>query len=345
MKLVVLNNMVPGLHGGAEELANHLVSNLRAAGHEAELIGIPFSWDPANRLVEEMLLCKSMRLDNVDRVIALKFPAYLLPFDNKVIWLLHQFRQAYDLWDAGYSNIPATPEGEAIKAAIVNADNACFEGARAIFTVGREVTERLRHYNGFQSSVLRAPLNDEHLFENAGYGDYIFAGGRINSSKRQYRLVEAMAQVKSDAKLIIAGPADSPADREQVVSLVARHGLEHRVTLDVGFHSREKIANYVNGALACAYLPFQEDSYGYVTMEACQASKCVITVADSGDVLEIVREGETGFVCADETSEIAATLDRAWLQRDRTIELGKAAREAWLAAGINWQTTIAKLTA
>ena len=44
-----------------------------------------------------------------DRVIALKFPAYLVPHRQKVLWILHQYRQAYDLWDAGKSNIPDTP--------------------------------------------------------------------------------------------------------------------------------------------------------------------------------------------------------------------------------------------
>ena len=34
----------------------------------------------------------------VDRLIGLKFPAYLIPHPRKVIWLLHQHRQAYDLW-------------------------------------------------------------------------------------------------------------------------------------------------------------------------------------------------------------------------------------------------------
>ena len=36
-----------------------------------------------------------MRLQNVDRVIAFKFPAYYLPHDNKFLWLVHQFRQGF----------------------------------------------------------------------------------------------------------------------------------------------------------------------------------------------------------------------------------------------------------
>ena len=32
-------------------------------------------------------------------VIALKFPAYLVPHERKVVWLIHQHRTAYELWD------------------------------------------------------------------------------------------------------------------------------------------------------------------------------------------------------------------------------------------------------
>ena len=109
MKVLVLSNMVPFVRGGAEELCDHLVRNLRLRrGVEAEAMRIPFTWEPAERLVEEMLVARSLSIVNVDRLIPLKFPAYLAPHPNKVPWLLHQFRQAYDLFDAGQSNIRRT---------------------------------------------------------------------------------------------------------------------------------------------------------------------------------------------------------------------------------------------
>ena len=112
MKVLVLNNMVPFLRGGAEALAEQLVRSLNATqGVQAELVRIPFKWEPAERLIEEILICRSMRLYGTDVLIGLKFPAYLVPHNCKRLWLLHQYRQAYDLWDAGQSNIPNTPRG------------------------------------------------------------------------------------------------------------------------------------------------------------------------------------------------------------------------------------------
>ena len=44
------------------------------------------------------------------------------------------------------------------------------------------------------------------------------------------------------------------------------------------------------------YLPFGEDSYGYVTLEAFHARKPVVTLSDSGGTLELVRDRRNGLV-------------------------------------------------
>src|SRR6202007_473966 len=102
----------------------NLVLNLQAAGIQAEAMSLPFTWNPAERLVEEMWIARTIEVANADRVIALKFPAYLVPHPNKVCWVLHQYRQAYDLFDAGQSNIPDTPRGDMLRNMIRTADNA-----------------------------------------------------------------------------------------------------------------------------------------------------------------------------------------------------------------------------
>ena len=122
MKVLVLNNMVPFLRGGAEALAEEIVRRLNVThGIQAELVRIPFKWEPAERLIDEMLICRSLRLYATDLMIGLKFPAYLVPHHHKRIWLLHQYRQGYDLWDAGQSNIPNTPRGRIIRQAVIEA--------------------------------------------------------------------------------------------------------------------------------------------------------------------------------------------------------------------------------
>ena len=310
MKIFVVNNMVPFVRGGAEELSNHLIQQLRDHGHRVELIRVPFKYEPPEQIYSEMLACRMMQIEDADLVIALKFPAYLIPHPNKVLWLVHQYRQAYDMWEAGSSNIPSTPNGIELKRCITEADSDCFKNVRRMCAISPVIQQRLKRFNGLDSELLRTPLNAPEQFVEGEYGDYIFCGGRINQTKRQYLLVEAMRYTSSKCKLVIAGPADSSSDGDKLQELVQRYGLSDRVHLDVGFHPREKIASWASNALACAYLPIDEDSLGYVSMEANQAAKGVLTVTDSGGILDLVFHDETGWVCEPDPIALAAQLDR-----------------------------------
>lgn len=343
MKVLIVNNMAPFVWGGAEELAVHLQKNVIAAGHEAEVLRIPFQWEPASRIPSQMLMVRAFELMNVDHVIALKFPAYLIRHPRKTLWLLHQYRQAYDLFDAGQTNLPPGPAGDELRTLIRNADSESFAESRKIFTNSEVTRQRLQHYNGFDAEVLLPPINDAELFEGSQVGDYVFAGGRINDMKRQYLLLEALRHAPRNVKLLIAGPPDRPADGERLRALVERLGLADRVRLDLRFLPRTTYAEYLNGAAAVAYLPFDEDSLGYVSMEAALAGKALITTTDSGGILSLVKHNETGWVAEPEAEALASVLAQACENPQRAAARGAAAKALWLSLGINWPQTVEKL--
>lgn len=343
MKVLIVNNMAPFVWGGAEELAANLEKNIILAGHQAEVLRLPFQWEPAERIPSQMLLVRAMELMNVDHVVALKFPAYLIRHPKKTLWLLHQYRQAYDLFDAGQTNLPPGAEGERLRALIRNADDESFRESRHIFTNSEVTRERLARYNGFDAEVLLPPINDPALFAEGRCGDYIFAGGRINSMKRQLLLVEAMRHASADVRLLIAGPPDTPADAAQLVAAVAQYGLADRVRLDLRFLPRETYAGYVRGAAAVAYLPFDEDSLGYVTMEAALAGKALITTSDAGGILGLVKHRETGWVAEPHADALAAVMSAVFAHAQTTTGYGDAARALWLGMDINWPATVERL--
>ncbi len=342
MKVVVLSTKVPFVHGGAEELFEHLVRNLRNAGVEVDAFRLPFTWNPAERLIEEMLIARRLRLYNLDRLIALKFPAYLVPWDDKVVWLLHQYRQAYDLLDAGQSNIPQDERGKEIVRAIRVADSAGLSQARSIYTNAPITAERLHRYNGIASTVLRPPLNDPELFTGAEQDGYILATGRVNAGKRQQLLIQALRYAPG-VRLIVAGPPDSSDDAERLQSLAEQEGVSDRVQLDLRFLPREDLAALVNRALAVAYLPFDEDSLGYCTMEALQAAKPVLTVTDSGGVLDIVRDRDTGLVVEPEAEVLGSAMVELVEKPGLAGRLGRAGHAAMIGEKLNWPATIERL--
>ncbi len=343
MKVLVVNNMAPFLWGGAEELAVHLQRNLVIAGHECEILRIPFQWEPAGRIPQQMLLARTLELWNVERVIALKFPAYLIRHPEKTLWLLHQYRQAYDLFDAGHTNLPPGADGETLRTVIRNADNETFGESRGIYTNSEVTRQRLLKYNGFDSKVLLPPVNDPERFSAGKTGDYIFAGGRVNGMKRQHLLVEAMAHAGKTVKLIIGGPPDGPEDEARLKETVERLGVQDRVKLDIRFLPRDVYAEYVRNACAVAYLPFDEDSLGYVAMEGALAGKALITTSDSGGILGLVKTGETGWVAKPTAEGLAQAMTEAAKAKGPRRLYGEGARALWEGLGINWPHTIETL--
>ncbi|MBA3248269.1 MAG: hypothetical protein H0T63_09315, partial [Pyrinomonadaceae bacterium] len=96
-RILIATVQVPFIRGGAEAHAEGLRNALCAAGHEAEIVAVPFKWYPPEKILDHMLACRLLDLTEVagtpvDLLIGLRFPAYLIPHPNKVIWILHQHR-------------------------------------------------------------------------------------------------------------------------------------------------------------------------------------------------------------------------------------------------------------
>ena len=98
-------------------------------------------------------------------------------------------------------------------------------------------------------------------------------------------------------------------------------------------------------ALASAYVAFDEDSYGYPTIEAAHARRCTITLSDSGGVTEFVAHGVTGYVAEPHPVALAQSMDELFANRGSARRMGEAAGDRVAALGINWDTVIEKLLA
>ena len=161
--------------------------------------------------------------------------------------------------------------------------------------------------------------------------------------KRQYLLLQALAKADKRVKLLIAGPPESPVDTKRLLSIIDKFDLKDRVKLDLGFLPRATYVDYINRALAVAYIPFDEDSLGYVAMEAATARKALITTTDSGGILGLVIPQESGWR-ADPTAEsLAEAMNAAFESKTRTKQYGEGAQALWSSLGINWPETVEAL--
>jgi len=334
MRVAVCAPQVPFVRGGAELMAADLVDALRARGHEAELVTIPFKWYPGTRVLDQAFLWRLVDLTEsdgrpIDRLIATKFPAYAVRHPNKVAWVLHQFRQAYDYDRTELGQFSESAEDRATRAAIERLDAVALGEARRVFATSRNVADRLRRFNGIDATVLPHP--PQALPYRTGESEgFVLSVNRLDRAKRIDLLIEAAKQEPS-LRLVITG--EGP-DRARLESLAS--GLDGQVEF-AGRVDDERLADLYARCLAVYYAPVDED-FGMVPYEAFLSGKPVVTTRDAGGPLEVVHDRETGVVVAPEPAEIARAALYLGAHADEARAWGSAGKA--IAERVTWDACV-----
>jgi glycosyltransferase involved in cell wall biosynthesis len=341
--VLVASAQAPFVVGGAEILVSELKQHLERRGFTVDVASVPFKWYPVSEIVRQALAWRLLDVTEsngtpVDLVIPTKFPSYLVRHPRKVAWLFHQHREAYDLFGTPFCSFTDSPEDRQVREAIHAMDTASLSECRTIFTISRNVADRLSRFNSLPGTPLYPPPHHLGRYRNDGYGDYLFYAGRLDRLKRLDLAVDAMQRVRGGARLKIAGTGPLRAELQKQVSGL---GVEDRVEL-LGFVSADDLVDLYAGCRAALYAPLNED-YGYVTVEAFLSSKPVVTTSDAGGPLEFVTDGETGLVAAPEPEALADAIDRIWQWPEtRLREMGETARRR--VSVISWDHVIDRLT-
>ena len=334
MRIAVCAPQVPFVHGGAEVMADDLVSAFRARGHETELVTIPFKWYPGTRVLDQAFLWRLVDLTEsdgrpIDRVIATKFPAYCVRHPNKVAWVLHQFRQAYDYDRTELGQFSESPEDRATRQAVERLDAVALGEARRVFATSQNVADRLRRFNGIDAEVLPHPPQSLP-YRTAEPEGFVLSVNRLDRAKRIDLLIEA-ARSEPSLRIVIAG--DGP-DRERLERLAGGPNGQVEFT---GRVEDDALADLYARCLAVYYAPVDED-FGMVPYEAFLSAKPVVTTVDAGGPLEVVRDRETGVVVAPESASLAAACVYLGTHVDEAKALGRAGQA--VARQVNWDACI-----
>jgi glycosyltransferase involved in cell wall biosynthesis len=339
VRIAICLPQVPFVRGGAEIFAETLAGELRRHGHEADLVTVPFKWYPGTRVLSQAFLWRLLDLEEanggpVDLVIATKFPSYVVRHPRKVVWLLHQFRQAYDLDGTQLAQFGPGPADRAARRAVHRLDRVTLSEARHLFTTSRNNAERLRGSLGLEAEVMpHPPQRLDYRCEE--YGDFVLSVGRLDRAKRIDLLLEALA-LRPELRAVVAG--DGP-DRERLEGVAGRLGLDGRLTF-AGRVGEDELATLYARCLGVFYAPIDED-FGMVPYEAFLSEKPVLTTTDAGGPLEIVSDRRTGLVAEPRAEPLAEAC--AWLEghRDDARELGRAGKV--LAERVSWDSAIERL--
>ncbi len=339
-RILICTPQVPFVRGGAEYLAEGLRDALREHGHTADLVSLPFVWHPVEQALQSALVWRLLQLTHVDdvavdQVICTKFPSYIVQHPHKVVWLVHQLRQAYDWYGTPMSDMVNIPAHRNARAALLTMDRRALSEARACYTISHNVSQRLHRYNGLDSHVLYPPSRYASRLYAGNYGDYILSCSRLDQAKRIDLLLHALAHARH-ARAIIAGTG---ADQPRLVQLAQRLDLGERVQF-LGFVDEATLVRLYAEARAVYYAPLDED-YGFATVEACAAARPVLTTEDAGGVLEFVTDGVNGYVLPPDPAALAARIEL--LLDDATLAERLGTAGVARVQGITWERVVATL--
>jgi glycosyltransferase involved in cell wall biosynthesis len=339
MRIAVCLPQVPFARGGAEILAETLTRELAARGHEADLVTVPFKWYPKARVLDQALLWRLLDLTGtdgreIDLVIATKFPSYVVRHSNKVVWLVHQFRQAYDLDRTPFRQFSDSPFQRATRRAVHNLDHLALGEARRLFAISGNVARRLEQSIGLEAEVLPPPPQQLD-YRCDGYGDYILSVGRLDRAKRVELLLEAVRGDKAIRAVVVG---DGP-DRERLERLAHRYGLDGQVEF-TGRIGEAELADLYAGCLGVYYAPVNED-FGMVPYEAFLSEKPVLTTVDAGGPTEIVVDGENGFVGQPSAPALREAITWLAAHRDEAQRWGRRGKS--VAERVTWDDAIRRL--
>ena len=319
-------------------MTNGLKEALKRAGHQVEIVTIPFKFFPISEV--EKYMDEYLEQDftsfngyDIDKLISLQFPAFYANHPNKALWLMHQHREVYEL-------CPKNPSDELkkLKEKIRSLDDKILPTFKEKYAMSKNVAKRALKYNNLLTTPLyHPPFNADRFYNDESLG-YLFYPSRLEELKRQNLLIEAMKFVKTPVKALIAGEG---GQRERYERMIEEFDLKDRVKLIGSVSEEEKIVLYAK-SLAVVFPPYDED-YGYVTLEAMLSKKPVVTCKDSGGVLEFVEDERNGFVCEPDPRELAQKFDYLYENEKKAKEMGEEGYKIYFQKDISWEIVADRL--
>jgi D-inositol-3-phosphate glycosyltransferase len=147
-------------------------------------------------------------------------------------------------------------------------------------------------------------LNDEKVL--------LFVG-RIDPLKGIEQLIKTLPLLKNTDNLkliVVGGDENSCVELEELKKLSVALGVRSLVTFP-GLVRQERLPHYYSAADVCV-VPSYYESFGLVALEALACGTPVVA-ADVGDLSNIIRSGETGYVTKDNSPERLAAGIRSLL--------------------------------
>ena len=230
MNIIICATQVPFVRGGAENHVDGLRNALRAAGHQVDIVALPFKWYPKQEILKSALAWRLLDLSEangvpVDLVICTKFPTWAVKHHRKIAWVIHQHRQAYDWFGTPLSDFTNSPDDMVVRRRIVEIDRRGLGECVALYANSANVAGRLRRSIGLDATPMHVPGSLAGLTPES-FDDYILSVSRLDKAKRVDLLLHGAARNGGSFRIVIAG--DGP-EAGALQELSKRLGIDGRV--------------------------------------------------------------------------------------------------------------------
>ena len=323
---VITARPASGEIGGAERFYDALIAALRGVGHSVVELPIPTDEATVENIKRSYLHAYDMDVSHFDMVVSTKAPTWLVRHPRHVCYLVHTIRVFYDMYEDVFGH--GSESQRADRTLIHNLDSGALSPprCRAVFSIGEEVSARLRSANGLDAEVLHPPLWTDAFSGGAAKG-YILVPGRLHPWKRVHLSIEAMRLLRDPSiRMRVVGTGEAEAELRALAAGDQRIEFMGRV-------SDQDLRELYAGANLVAFTPKRED-YGYITLEAFASSKPVVTCSDSGEAASLVKDGQSGLVCPPDGHSLCNAFERLLASSEDSAAMGRAGKE-WVES-LSW---------
>jgi D-inositol-3-phosphate glycosyltransferase len=230
---------------------------------------------------------------------------------------------------------------------IVTEREAVSDCQRVIVATGREKNEIIKLYGALPDKVgivpcgvnmeLFQPVDRATARRKLGLTDdnILLFVGRIDPLKGVDQLIKAVPYLENYNSLrlvIIGGDEYSQSEVDKLRKLTGELGIENRLTFQ-GIVKQEQLPYFYSAADVCV-VPSYYESFGLVALESLACGTPVVAT-DVGDLKNIIRQGETGYVVDENTPQkLANSINSVLVRQRRDIDTAFSVRAS--INGYSW---------
>jgi len=335
--------------GGNNEIIKHMISALYDHKIQVKYIKseeylpryLPRKWKDLFRIFY-LARISTADFSGFDISITLQPDSHCIRHRNHIIYFQHHIKQYYDLFWQSFK------QKKGIRKKIVYllltliyrlADSIYLTPnlkRSRIIVNSQTLGTRLKKYNRISNFSIIHPgcnmveaisqaqsttLSESHK-KNERF--FILAFSRLNVIQKGIDVIIKTAQFMPDYDFVIAGPYDT------TIETIDGPTLPSNVQLIVKeFSEQEKAELFSNCDVFLA--PYIEEDFGITPLEANAYGKPVVYCDDSGEIVEIQKHKDTGFMCRRIPQEIAKGIEYCIKNREymKTACIDNASKYTW----------------